>query len=358
MRCPFCQCANAPDARACGVCGGPLRAAQPVGAAQPVRTAPVVRVPIDREPSLVGRVTPDENCAGMAVISSEEPTLGWALENGALQRWNVADDELTTFPYRRFFRKPGRVCCAAFAPQLGLAATGHECGQVRWFDFEGRELAAPASHVGRALALAWTPTHFYSGGNDGVIWSTPVPNDETFARRYKSRALIEGLGAMTTLAFSRDGDLLAVGRDDGAVQLWRLKAASADETEAPVRLDWTRDAGRSPVRSLAFSPNGYMIVSRNAQGAVRLWAAQTSYELPLAPQARQSQVAPAFAADSRFLAIANAENGVEIADIALEQSLHSLPPLGEKIAHLTFAPDAELLAIASAREIAVWQWGT
>ena len=350
MQCPFCQSANAPDARACGVCGGPLRIAQTARAAQPVRTAPVVRVPIDREPTLIGRVTLDEKCAGVAVLASEALTLGWALENGALQRWNVADDELTTFPHRRFFRKPGRVCCAAFAPQHGLAATGHECGQVRWFDFEGRELSAPASHVGRSLALAWTPTHFYSGGSDGVIWSTPVPDAEKSARRHKSRALIEGLDAMTTLAFSSDGNLLAVGRDDGAVQLWRLES---DENEAPVRLDWTRSAGRAPVRSLEFSPNGNMLVSRNAGDAVRLWAAQTSYELPLAPQAQRSPIAPAFSADSRSLALANGENGVEIFDIALEKSLHSLPPLGEKTGHLAFAPDAELLVVAGAREIAV-----
>ncbi len=43
------------------------------------------------------------------------------------------------------------------------------------------------------------------------------------------------------------------------------------------RLDWTRCQGAAPFRSLAFSPDGDLVVSRSASDRVGLWAAQTSY---------------------------------------------------------------------------------
>ena len=344
MRCSFCDSPHAPTALACRVCGGPLRPAQTK------LTSVQITIPISNAPRLLKRKTLDEKSppiAGIGVCSIEAPIVGLVLENGALQRWDAARDETTEFSNRRIFRGPQPVCCAAFSPHDDLLATGHQCGQVRLLSLDGRELQSPKPHLGRALALAWTPTQLYSGGSDGVIWATSV---ET---KRPSQILLEGLGAMTTLAASPDGALLAIGRDDGAVQLWRL------QKEAAPRLDWTRTEHAAPVKSLAFSPNGAMLVSHSADGGVCLWAAQTSFQLPLALRARQSGVAPAFSMDNRLLAVAGENGGVAIFSVAMETLLCSLPTLGE-IRHLACAPDTEgreLLLVAGGREIALWELG-
>ena len=371
MRCPFCAAPNAPNIGACRVCGGPLRAAKPkpapsiARAPAPVVAPPVVRVPVSipsaRAPRLLGRRTLETSgiaglgafagetsgIAGLGALAGEGPRIGLVTADGALQLWDVETDDFMSFPNRRRFRKPGPVGCAAFAPQHDLVAMGHQNGQVRWLSLDGRALPGPAPHIGRALALAWTDTHFYSGGSDGVIWATPLGLE-----RPASQVTLDGLDALTTLAIAPDGALLAVGRDDGAVQMWRL-----EEGAAP-RLDWTRREHCAPIRSLAFSPNGAMIVSRAAGGSLCLWAAQTSYQLPLASGAKESGAAPAFSADSRLLLVAKG-SGVAVFDVALEKLLGHLA-LGETVRHLACAPGADgaqWVVAAGERAVGMWEVG-
>ena len=275
----------------------------------------------------------------------DETSLVWLTrENGDMQMWNAQTDALNTFndSTRRWWRRNSAMNCAALA--FKFSATGHENGAVRFDEFDCRERKNPASHVGRVLAVALNQTHLYSGGSDGVIWAT-----ETNDNKAKSRALIEGLGAMTSFAAAPDASLIAVGCDDGAVQLWR---ANAEQTAA--KLDWTRSGHASPVASLAFSPNGQMIISRDKTGVLGLWAAHTSYQLPLAESARNSAITPAFSGDSRLLALANARNGVSIFDVALGSLFGELPPFDEPIAHLAWATASPWLLVASAQQIAVW----
>ncbi len=371
MPCPFCHSPTARDAKVCRVCGGPLRATGAANAGAPTPKTPAspvlalplivtVPAPVAAAPVLLARKMLDENTPRIASVGfcgGQNPTIGLALETGAIQLWDAHSD-VSTFCGARIFRKPGPVCCAAFAPNL--VATGHECGQVRLHaldckngDWKGRVLKSPAPHLGRVLALAITPTQLYSGGSDGAIAVTTVCAGERL-KRGQSRVLLDGLSAMTTWALSPDGASLAVGGDNGAVQLWRLEA---DET--PPRLDWTSRKLGAPVRSLAFSPNGAMLIGRSAEGRLCLWAVQSGYPLPLAPRAQNSAVAPVFAADSRLLALVNVRGGVDIVDVGMDALLHELPPLGETARFVAFAPDesATLLVVAGAREAGVWQIG-
>lgn len=297
-------------------------------------------------PKLLARQTFDEHSPRVVATgfgARETQTIILVLENGALRIWDFGRDEIFSLSGAPLFRKPGPISCAAFGPH-GVA-TGHECGQVRLHALDGRKAQNAASHLGRVLTLIFTPTQLYSGGNDGAIMVTSLNE------KYDSRVLLDGLGAMTTFALSPDEKLLAIGGDDGAIGLWRLEAG-----ETP-RLDWTRRSGAAPIRSLHFSPNGNMLISRSANRNLGLWAAQTSFELPLASSAQCGHVAPAFSADSRVLAVAHAPKGVALFDIAMEKLLCEIPPLGESVRNLAFSPDASaaLLLVAGAREIAVWE---
>ena len=365
MPCPFCDSANPRETTACRACGGPLRAAVTSAPRPPVKVTPVpimsapVTVP-KSAPVLLARKMWDKTppIVSVGFCADDKPTIALALENGTVQLWDAQADKCASFGGRSF-GKPAPVCCAAFA--LGLAAMGHENGKVRLQTLETngkrgawkpRTLGSPAPHLGRVLALALAPNRLYSGGSDGVILATPLPDGHSKSRR-GSRVLLDGLGAMTTLAVSPDGALLAVGGDDGAVRMWHL----AKDDEAPPRLDWTSRRHTAPLRSLSFSPNGAMILGRSDGGGLGLWAAQTNYPLPLAPAAEQSRVAPVFAADNRWLALVNASNGVDVFDVGMETLLFQLPPLDEATRALAFSPgaDATMLAVAGAREVTVWR---
>ena len=342
MPCPFCQHTNAATARACRVCGAPLSAVLGATQLQIVPVAVAVTAPMTTGIARHTFAADAAELVGAGFTFAENPRVCLVRSGGAVQLWDANDNAISSFSVARLFRKLSPLCCAL--AMADWVATGHENGEVRWHELDGRERKSPSPHVGRVLALSANQTHLYSGGSDGVIWAT-----ETNDNKAKSRALIEGLGAMTSFAAAPDASLIAVGRDDGAVQLWRT---GAEQTAA--KLDWTRSGHASPVASLAFSPNGQMIISRDKTGALGLWAAQTSYQLPLPSGAHSSTVAPAFSGDSRLLALVNARNGVSIFDVALGSLFGELPPFDEPIAHLAWATASPWLLVASAQQIAVW----
>jgi WD40 repeat protein len=67
------------------------------------------------------------------------------------------------------------------------------------------------------------------------------------------------------LAFSPDRSLLAVGRDDGTVNIWQVPDG---------HLLVTLSAHAAPVRSLAFSPDGTLLATGSEDGTVKLWYAR------------------------------------------------------------------------------------
>ena len=352
MTCPFCHCANAATARACRVCGGPLRktSAPPNVAIAPKMAAFPVAPILAPMPTLSARQTFDPKSAPLVnagFLPDENASIWLVRADGVVQSWNADNDEISAFSIGRFLRKSSPVCCAVLA--CNFIATGHENGEVRLHNLHGKEIGKPSSHVGPVLALAATSAHLYSGGSDGVVWQTPLPAANS---RGKSAAYLEGLGAMTTLAIAPDEKSLAVGCDEGAVQLWRLN--EDEETPTP-RLDWSRSGHATPIQSVLFSPNGNMILSRDAEGELCLWAAQTSYQLPLPLGAHSSHAAPVFSSDSRLLAIANAENGVDIFEVATEKTIYSVSPPNEKTQTLAFSSDGKSLLLAGTREIAIWK---
>jgi WD40 repeat protein len=69
-------------------------------------------------------------------------------------------------------------------------------------------------------------------------------------------------GSVCALAFGPDGRVLASGGAEGAVMLWDVPQARLLAT-----LEWHL----GPVRGVAFSPDGERLASASADGAVRLW---------------------------------------------------------------------------------------
>jgi len=78
--------------------------------------------------------------------------------------------------------------------------------------------------------------------------------------------LMSHTAAVTSLAYSADGKILASSSDDGTIRLWDVHnqqclAVLSGHSER--------------ITTITFSPNGAMLVSTSDDGAMQVWAIQT-----------------------------------------------------------------------------------
>ena len=79
------------------------------------------------------------------------------------------------------------------------------------------------------------------------------------------KATFDHKSPVLSIAFSPDGEILATGSEDGTARLWNLHP---DPHAAKVVATLGHE---SPVRSVAFSPDGSTLFSGSADGKMRLW---------------------------------------------------------------------------------------
>jgi WD40 repeat protein len=114
-----------------------------------------------------------------------------------------------------------------------------------------------------------------------------------------------GSGSQTdanAVAFSPDGQLLASGDADGTVQLWNPASGQPVGSALPV--------GGS-VNAVAFSPDGRLLASADADGTVQLWNPASGQPVGPPRLVGSSANGVAFSPDGQRLASADADGTVQ-----------------------------------------------
>ncbi|MFJ3617644.1 helix-turn-helix domain-containing protein [Streptomyces iakyrus] len=220
---------------------------------------------------------------------------------------------------------------ATLALDTDLALRGR---QLRW---SVRRLGTVGfGPTGRALAAR--------ARKDGVI----EVRDVATGRLRQNRAL----GAVRAV-FSPDVTRLAVAGGKGRVRIWHLSTGA---------LQTVRTGHGSPVRTLAFAPDGRTLAVVNVEDSggdrVTLLDAATGRTQRTIKPSSRSPLALSFSPDGHTLATATVGNGlVETWDMRTGRLQDSFSVSGD-VQSLAFSPDGRTLVTSSARGVQLWDLAT
>ncbi len=190
---------------------------------------------------------------------------------------------------------------------------------------------AVAAHPdGAILCSALTPTHLYTGGDDGLVVATDAA----------------GTAVRVHDAGGKWIDAVAA-RPDGAVAWATGKTVAARDGKGTVRTT----AVASTARGLAFAPKGYRLAVAHYNGA-SLWFPNA--EAPPEPyEWKGSHVAVTFSPDGRFMVTAMQEaalHGWRLVDRA-NMRMSGYP---SRVRSLSWSGDGEWLATSGADACVIW----
>ncbi|HEX3314719.1 MAG TPA: sigma-70 family RNA polymerase sigma factor, partial [Gemmataceae bacterium] len=138
------------------------------------------------------------------------------------------------------------------------------------------------------------------------------------------------------LGFSLDSRTLLLATTQGTVHRWDL----ASGKELPVLAKYP-----APIEGAHILPDGRTVITAGSDGVLLKWNTTTGRPQP-EPESYEGQIASAYSGDGRFAAIGDARGRVDLWDARSGKAIRTLRREGAVAAHLAFAPDSKLLAMA------------
>ena len=234
---------------------------------------------------------------------------------------------------------------ARFSPDGAFVATAGWDGIVKVVPVTGgAERVLPVGR-GRVYSVAFGPTA-------GTLAAASADWTVQYWGITRTTVLRGHTGAVSSVAFSRRGDLVSASAD-GTARVWDVSTGQA-------RAAMRGHAG--PVASAAFSPDGGRVVTASADGTSRIWDVASAPRLAvLRPKGRDrppsfstSGYGVQFSNDGRFLLVRSGFDWPRLYD-ASGKLLAALPRKGGTTTSGAFSPDGTLVAIATAvGPVQVW----
>jgi RNA polymerase sigma factor (sigma-70 family) len=278
--------------------------------------------------------TPD----GKTLVSSG------SYDDSSVRVWDFA----TGKELRKFQCERGDCEAFALSRDGSTVAVGGSTNLVRLWDVAtGKDLHRPGGNLSAVVSLAFTPdgkSLASLGSADRIrLWET-ASGKEVGALEWKA---VQG----KALALSLDGKKVASG--DLHTNLIRI-----GDTVTGKELQKWHGNEKDPVWSVAFSPDGKLLLTGGVAGAVHLWDAATGAQVrQLRPPHAGFTSAVAFAPDGQTLAAGGLANSIQLWSLQGKEivRLDSSSP----ITSLAFSPDGQTLATTeSLGHLRLWDVAT
>lgn len=124
--------------------------------------------------------------------------------------------------------------------------------------------------------------------------------------------------------------------------------------EPDVRLGSLRWRAGSPVRALAFSPDGSILATGTYGGWVDLWKTPSGELLSTLPFNKKAILALAFSSDGKYLASGGGDSKIRIWDRRERKEVKTLEGHDGWITSLVFTQDADLVSSSEDKTIRIW----
>jgi WD40 repeat protein len=245
------------------------------------------------------------------------------------------------------------VTAVAFSPSgTMLADVTQSSGDVRLWDIvTHRLLRTPFPGNTEIDAVAFSPDGRMLAGADSVdgivrLW-------DIAAGRQIETLVVKRTDGTVTLAFSPDGQDLAVGYGGGWVRLWDV--ATGQQIGTPLK------SPSYPAISVAFSPNGQTLAVADESGTVQLWDVATHQRAgnPMLQASTEPGKKVTFSPDGSLLASVGNLGSLTLWDVATGQQARPLGGRTGELNSVAFSPDGQMLATAGEDgTVRLWDVGT
>ncbi|MEM9450325.1 MAG: serine/threonine-protein kinase [Cyanobacteria bacterium P01_E01_bin.6] len=175
---------------------------------------------------------------------------------------------------------------------------------------------------------------------------------------YCAHQLIGHGGAVTTVAVSPSGQVLASGSTDRRIILWNMQSGTKLHTiEGKSLLHNTGHADR--INTLCFTPDGSTLVSGSDDGTIKLWDLSEQTLISTLSSSEWVISAIAISPDGSLL-VSGGDNGViEFWDLERGEFIERIRKHSDRISHLQIHPDGKaLLSSSHDQTIRLWDLRT
>lgn len=209
-------------------------------------------------------------------------------------------------------------------------------------------LPAPAISVPQRMPAVQNPVPATVAGT--II---PVPQRQrVFPARSPTwrcvHTLVGHSNAVTSVAFTPDGETLASGSEDKTIEIWKLDAGKR----------WYTLTGHSDwVTCVAFSPDGRTLASSGRDKTIQIWDLNKG-KWWYALRGHADRVsAVAFSPNSQVLASSSRDKTVQLWDLNKGRWMSTLTGHAEGVEAVAFSAGGEFLASASRdKTVRLWDW--
>jgi WD40 repeat protein/serine/threonine protein kinase len=281
------------------------------------------------------------------------------VDDGIVELWDVQSDR---FPdsegsHRKIRAGKGRVLSLAFSKDGRTLVTGGYDSYLRAWDpdsgerlwaKEGLSSEDPEDKRIAIGTLAISPDGtLVAAGFGRPTFHQPDYNQVAkiydLASGRELRTLNEHSNTICSVAFSRDGKLLATASDDQQVKLWSVGDWNCVRT-----LIGTAGIEAERFKSVVFSPDGKWVLAGGETGAISVWET-TGDRRPVRQLTGHTNAVPClvFSPDGRTLASASWDNTVKLWDPISSRETRTLHDHTDWISCLAFSFEGSKLATGS-----------